>query len=644
MYLRDAQGNLRYFPPQAQGFDPFMDNRGPVQAMPQMMIRQHMQQDEWTRFNAPPPNESMHYQAEQRQHNMAPSPRAAPMSMGHMIAMQGDPRFFNQGMRAPPPPVMVEPGCFPAHVPSPMNSPNGRSQSRMQEYEAAQPGCMDTLFGSQVKSDKKASDPPTDTAFGIKLPSHYSKFMASEGTKNKEKPSPMGNAMQVFHCNGVRGPGKFTFQPKMPQCHGGATFGKAASKTTSNGDPPVDDISVHDSFDDKTFIMDMDVVAVPPHKKKGRRKKTSRQKSMSKIKEEVKPKDSLEEIREQNSAYESAEEGFAPAVQELVQPKATSESEDSKNITYEEVVATKTRRSKKQRDTVSAGPVISIASHSPETVPSDNAVDSELEEASILPGAVQKVNDQVAMERQQAQMEALAALQAAQQQHLSRVSPETVAGMSMAGVSVGGYVEMERQKAQREALAALQALQQAQALQQEQQDALMAAYGPPPRTKSRSRKPKSQTHSQLVRAAGPSGNNGFTAQDQALLVQNIRDICLRATPELDARYPSFDEPEPKDGAPTKPKSKSKKKREDRTSSPELSEVSGTSNGENKQSAANKSAANKEKKKKKKSKKENLSEEEKKAKREKKERKKRKKALSELAEQQRRAMSVLETVN
>ena len=82
----------------------------------------------------------------------------------------------------------------------------------------------------------------------------------------------------------------------------------------------------------------------------------------------------------------------------MVQSKGTSESEDSKNITYEEIVApTKTRRSKKQRDAVSAGPVIAIASQSPETVPSDTAVD--VEEASILPGAVQRVSDQLAMER-----------------------------------------------------------------------------------------------------------------------------------------------------------------------------------------------------------------------------------------------------
>jgi hypothetical protein len=196
---------------------------------------------------------------------------------------------------------------------------------------------------------------------------------------------------------------------------------------------------------------------------------------------------------------------------------------------------------------------------------------------------------------------------------------------------VGAYVEMERKIAQMEALATLQALQQAEVLQHEQREVVIAAYGPPPRSKSHKQKMKIRSHSELVQTAGPSGDHGFTAQDQALLVQSIREICLRATPELDEEYPSFDEPKPKDEG--KSKSRRKSKPEGRTSSPELSEVSGCSNGENEQQTANKD-------KKKKSKKDKKSKKEKEERREKKE--KRKKKLAR--ERERVTLSVLEPTN
>jgi hypothetical protein len=82
----------------------------------------------------------------------------------------------------------------------------------------------------------------------------------------------------------------------------------------------------------------------------------------------------------------------------------------------------------------------------------------------------------------------------------------------------------------------------------------------------------------------------LSAKDQATLAQNVRDICLRATPELDGEdYPSFDEPEPKDlpGSKTRPGRDSP-----------ASEMSG---GENKQIVANEEKKKKSRSKKEKSK-------------------------------------------
>ncbi|KAL3908223.1 MAG: hypothetical protein SGILL_008562 [Bacillariaceae sp.] len=589
-------------------------------------VRQNMQREEFDRFNAPPPGQ--YNQQQQQQQYIPPMQQQsmAPMSMGHMIAMQqlqggaADPRFLGgRVINRSTPPMMIHPGNGrPGSVTSSLGSPRHNM-----EVAAAQPSCMNTLFGGQVKSGKKKKtsmsdairacnqvDPPTaDADFEIKLPSHYNNINVSrqfvpptpppqqQQPKMKMEPSAsaaatatstpssttttsrFGNAMQAFQCNGVRGPGhKFDYKVNA------ASAGIAANE---------DSISDHDSFDDKTFIMDMDDVTPAPASKK-KISHSRKKKAASSPAAFSKSKAPLGEIQEKNSDkdYESAEESFEPA-QQHHHVASLESSEDSKDATYSEV-ASKPRRSKKQRE-VSAGPMIEVATP-PETPPTP--------EVAPIPEV---------------------------QQRRAAASPSPLmmfpTGRFVRHAAPSMLMNLQQQPSYSSAMNAFQ--QGGEMDPSDEAVADMEARGMESSRQRSSRQSRKNSKTKPTITMQPE----FSAQEQAQLVQNIRDICIRATPELNGeQFPSFDENS------LKPKHHP----DGRTVSPELSEFS--SGGENKQRLAN----NKDKKKKKKSSKtkakankdgeEKMDKQDKKERKAKKEKRKKKKAA---AAERARALAVLE---
>jgi hypothetical protein len=75
MYIRDAQGQLRYIPPQGveRGVAPVAPQMAHRQAI-QHHLRNQIQQEEWDRFNAPPPEDNLYYQDQQQHFTEPPSP------------------------------------------------------------------------------------------------------------------------------------------------------------------------------------------------------------------------------------------------------------------------------------------------------------------------------------------------------------------------------------------------------------------------------------------------------------------------------------------------------------------------------------------------------------------------------------------
>jgi hypothetical protein len=343
MYIRDAQGRLRWIPPPTfvdphMMTAPIMMVPGPMMSHQQQALRNHVQ-DEWAKFNAPPTTDAMHYIREEpfygggvvpnTAQNMMPPVAHMPiynnmnrMQMYHYFHQQRQQqRRQQQQMYNPEPPIprVITPVHFdidegpPSSVvfsPSIVSSvEESRSRSRPQsvsrhhhhhndfEDAAAQNvSCMDTLFGSQVKplrpTRRNRLDPSTtELDLKIKIPDHYTEHLKSTGkhhpavARKSIQPSQdqnssivkdlVGNPMQVFHCNGVRGPGtKFDYSCTSP---GMAQFRERQgllamalakkSKRPSlavqhpnfikgDGKAGTGQISPHDSLDDVTYLVE----------------------------------------------------------------------------------------------------------------------------------------------------------------------------------------------------------------------------------------------------------------------------------------------------------------------------------------------------------------------------------------------------
>jgi hypothetical protein len=282
------------------------------------------------RFHAPPSGDQLHYvRHEQYYSGPVPPPPAHMMPpVGHMPMYNGMQRMQihhhqqQQMYTEPPIPRVITPVTHtreegpPSTVvfsPSMMSSDESRSRSVSQYHndfeEVAAPNvsCMNTLFGSSVKTQHRNEsrvssmaairchqlDPSTaELELSIKLPDYYTDHLKSTGVNVVEEDSvgpsleasvvgsPMvANPMQAFHCNGVRGPGKkFDYSCTSPGIGGQAipaplpakgllaeladkegivdpsTSAGLANQTTDS--PSAGQISPHDSFDNNSYLVE----------------------------------------------------------------------------------------------------------------------------------------------------------------------------------------------------------------------------------------------------------------------------------------------------------------------------------------------------------------------------------------------------
>ncbi|KAG7353824.1 hypothetical protein IV203_003179 [Nitzschia inconspicua] len=592
MYLRDSQGRLRWFPPASQGLDPFADPGGHSYAYQQALIRQQLQHEEWMRFNAPPVGDRVHFDA-----GVPTGPRLPPMSMGHMISMQHEPGFFQTsqppafGLGAIPSPranldhltpspraAVALAGGSPAQVKlplSPRKIAQVSSSKTMNPVLPAAPNvsCMDTLFGSQVQHQYpnvsgivacNQFDPPSDQGFDIKLPSHYNidRFVDAARKISDESSSPrkLPNPMQIFQCNGIRGPPKkfdYSFKPKLPECHANTDiFYDALEEESPVSDPPVpeDILSVHDSFDDQTFLMDVvdkGAVQLPPRKKKSTpRKKVARKKTRQgeEPQEKKSPLRTVEETRKATS--------FEPFMEprEPEQSPSRDSIEQNRELTDSPIKNMLNTSLKIQ----SQPPVAPLQAIPKEILEPD--IESEDSKDAMYASVTHRRNpDPFNVSQYYSGTLGIVSPMVAVQKIASREivpSPETTPPVV----------------ASRDPPVAESLLQP------------MIPEQPPNEggkspSRSRSCKPKSRSKSKPRRSTSekPSHHIDFNATDQAALAQSIREICLKATPELNGEdYPSFDEPKPKDGKLAACAARD---------SPD-SETTGSSGAENEQQVAN----------------------------------------------------------
>jgi hypothetical protein len=621
MYLRDSQGRLRWFPPAAQGLDPFADPGDQTYAMHHAMIRQQMQQEEWMRFNAPPAGDQMHFDAGAAPTEFAPAASRHPVSMGTMISMGNDPRFFNNGLyppngpgampfprqqfQLPSPSPRGETGAFAGGPLAPDQMPlsprkNNRtppSKSKMAVLPSdTNVSCMNTLFGSQVKPQYpnvsgimacNQVDPPFNPEVDFKLPPHFNmdRFASGASKKTPENTtgmSKLSNPMQVFHCNGVRGPPKkfdYSFKPKLPECHANRDiFYDALEEESPGSDPPApeDILSVHDSFDEKTFLMDVESPApLPPRKKKStpRKKVTRRKTRKSKDpKENLSPEPIMEE-REPKSLkvgvdpmQESREPESLPSRDSIEQNRDLLDSPQKTT----KVVALDTQKTPVVALKVHKQPVCAIR-QAPEVVPPE--IESEDSKDAMYASVTnRKKPDPVHVPHQYTGPAAIISPKDIVQKIASRdfvPSPETVPA------------NQSRDPPAEEAHVGKMA-----------QEAPVEERKPPSRSRSCRPKSRSKSKTRRSKSAKKIRVTELTFTDQVALAQSIRQICLEATPELNGdEYPSFDEPKPKDG---------EQEGQPGRDSP-ATESTGSSGGENKQQAANKEEKKKRRSKKEKSK-------------------------------------------
>jgi hypothetical protein len=597
MYLRDSQGRLRWFPPAAQGLDPFADPGGQSYAMQCAMMRQQMQQEEWMRFHAPPTGDQVHFQTKAPIEYVISRP---PVSMGHRTSMRGDPsvRPFHNGNHSPvfgsgpSPRAQFElPGPSPrvAHqetrnpAPAPSLSRNDRSIPQQQKIDvpvAPSVSCMSTLFGAQVKQQHQndsrtmlcyQADRPSTPELDIKLPSHYNlnRFVRDE-TNSPVVPTSettrLSNPLQIFQCNGVRGPPKkfdYSFKPALPRCHGNLdVFYDALQEETPVADPPVEEdvLSVHDSFDEKTFLMDVDIVTPSTQrKKKGAWKdkiaggKTCKEKNTT---DQNSPEPIVEDkvVPQHKEALEATIEECRGPVNSRDSIEAARESPPTKNV----VINLKVQRQ----------PVLAVPEPARKVLDESDILSEDSKDAMYASVTNRKKSDPVKLFQQHSGHAAIISATDIIQKIASRdivPSPMTI----LENGEINTTPEQEYM---------------------EQESAFIQERKPPRKQRSRHPKTRSKSKSTRGKSCMKVRDTKLSATDQAALAQSIREICLKATPELNGEdYPSFDEPKPKDmqGSKTQPG----------RDSPD-SEAFDSSGGENKQQVGNE-----EKKKKRRSKKE-----------------------------------------
>jgi hypothetical protein len=113
------------------------------------------------------------------------------------------------------------------------------------------------------------------------------------------KPNRFSNPMQIFHCNGVRGVGqRFDYSEKKTSKSGSHRRSSGRKKKNEHLPPPMDEISIHDSFDDQTFVLDSDVFydsqmyeEFPKNGKKNKTKKYSSNTSNKREEIQKKPRE-----------------------------------------------------------------------------------------------------------------------------------------------------------------------------------------------------------------------------------------------------------------------------------------------------------------------------------------------------------------
>ena len=245
MYIRDAQGQLRYIPPQGVApVEPQMAHRQAIQNH----LRNQIQQEEWNRFNAPPPEDnqdqqqrftgppspyfqdqqqhfaeppSSYFQDQQQHFTEPPSPFStsmapggnAPMFANHGNMIYPGQQTYNQADPPIPRVIHSTPDQRYSHtthnnISSPLGSPVGFGNTRSMQYSNVNTvneefdndvniGCMNILFWSASKPNHNHEMSPDRNTVSIRCNrlNISTNCVRPEGTN-------------AFQCNGIRGPGK----------------------------------------------------------------------------------------------------------------------------------------------------------------------------------------------------------------------------------------------------------------------------------------------------------------------------------------------------------------------------------------------------------------------------------------------------
>eukprot|EP00532_Pseudo-nitzschia_australis_P011932 CAMPEP_0168214210 /NCGR_PEP_ID=MMETSP0140_2-20121125/5227_1 /TAXON_ID=44445 /ORGANISM="Pseudo-nitzschia australis, Strain 10249 10 AB" /LENGTH=705 /DNA_ID=CAMNT_0008141153 /DNA_START=41 /DNA_END=2155 /DNA_ORIENTATION=- len=236
MYIRNAQGQLMWVPP-TQEFTPATQITR-KQAI-QNCIRKQLQREEWMRFNAPPPEDDLHFHDQNSYHDGSTISNnchnnAVPVANSTLIANHGNILYRGQqpyNQMDPPIPRVIHstpPTTYPITSPGNVDiGSNGMAPSyrnnvyrppyndtnAVEEGLIPDPGayisCMSILFGSRIKSQR--TNPSTrKTGFTAYDPLNISTSeveIDDDLQSHSVRPRRSGKN-NAFLCNGIRGPGK----------------------------------------------------------------------------------------------------------------------------------------------------------------------------------------------------------------------------------------------------------------------------------------------------------------------------------------------------------------------------------------------------------------------------------------------------
>jgi len=224
MYIRDAQGQLRWIPPQLVATATPIAHRQAIQNN----LRNQIQREEWNRFNAPPPEDNIYFHDPHQHYTGPPSlynSNKSSIENAPMIANHGNLLYQGHAPVDPPIPRVIHSTPFQRHPRSRstpitpyLGSSEGFSKTRSMEFNdmktveeeyhtAANIDCMNTLFGSAAIMPNNGISLARNTGL-----IHCNRLNISTDEVEFDDPTP-SNFVQPeitnnIQCNGIRGPGK----------------------------------------------------------------------------------------------------------------------------------------------------------------------------------------------------------------------------------------------------------------------------------------------------------------------------------------------------------------------------------------------------------------------------------------------------